>query len=180
MDIKYWATVAELIQHVITPGALIVGGIWAYRRYIVEESNYPHIETSAEISFIGQQGDVWIVEVIAVLTNKGKVPHKVQKFGFDLAAIYADEIVDVSKKHDGQVNFPHRVAKASFLGDFEYYTVGPSLVAKYSYVARVPKKATFLILHCSFNYADGRGFSHSMEKTVRVPHKPPEAAHSNH
>lgn len=170
MDLKYWETVAELVQHIITPGALIVGGIWAYRRYIVEENNYPHIETSSEITFVGSQGDFWIVEVIAVLNNKGKVQHKIEKFGFDLAAVYAEDRIDVTRKYGGQVKFPHKVVKGSFIPKtFKYFTVGPSVVAKYSYVARIPKNATYLLLDCSFDYADGRGFSHTFGKTVQVP-----------
>jgi hypothetical protein len=164
--------VAAALQSVVTAFAFIVGGIWAYRRYVVEEANYPHLETSAEIEFIGNQGDFWIAELRAVLHNKGRVQHKIEEFGFDLNALLSDDQVDIEKKWGGQVNFPHEIAKGSFLPkSFSYFVVGPNVVAKYSYVARVPKQATFLILHCWFTYSDGRGFSHTMEKTVRVPTK---------
>lgn len=164
---------AAIFQSVATPVALIGGGIWAYHRYIVEAANYPHLETSAEIVFIGQQADFWIVELLAILENKGKVQHKIQKFGFDLNALYSGDKAQISKKWGGQVNFPHEVAKGSLIPrDFAYFVVGPGVRAKYSHIARVPKTATFVILHCWFEYSDNRGFSHTMEKTARVPARP--------
>jgi hypothetical protein len=162
--------VATIFQSIITPTALIIGGLWAYRRYGVEAKNLAHIETSADIVFIGQQGDFSIVELLAILNNKGNVQHKIEKFTFDLNALHSDDPIEVSDRWGGQVNFPHEIAKGSFLPkSFQYFFVGPSVTAKYSYIARVPKSATYLIFHCRFDYVDRRGSSHTMEKTVRVP-----------
>jgi hypothetical protein len=162
--------IAAIFQSTITPVALIVGGIWAYRRYVIEAKNLAHIETSADIIFVGQQGDFWIVELLAILNNRGNVQHKIEKFAFDLNAIFSDDPIEVSEKWGGQLNFPHEIARGSFLPEsFRYFFVGPSVTAKYSYVARVPKSATHLILHCRFDYVDRPRSSHTMEKTVRVP-----------
>lgn len=162
--------IASIFQSLVTPIGLIVAGVWAYRRYVLEDSRYPHIETSAEIEFIGRQGNFWIVELRAILVNKGKVQHKIEKFGFDLNAIYGGSSVGTSDDWGGQVDFPHKEARGSFLPkSFKYFVIGPSVTAKYSHIAKVPKKASFLILHCWFDYCDDRGFSHSMEKTVAVP-----------
>lgn len=152
--------------------AVMVGGILAYRlasrRYSVRESEQAHIETTAEISFIGRQDEFWIVELKAILSNKGKVQHKIQKFWFELDAIHADDPIDVSKKWGGQVNFGNQIAKGSFIPrGYSYCVVGPSVTATYTYVARVPEWATFLVLHCWFTYDPD--FSNWIEKTVQVP-----------
>jgi hypothetical protein len=96
--------VATIFQSIITPTALIIGGLWAYRRYGVEAKNLAHIETSADIVFIGQQGDFWIVELLAILNNKGNVQHKIEKFTFDLNALHSDDPIEVSDRWGGQVN----------------------------------------------------------------------------
>lgn len=169
-ELTNFKDLASIFQSLVTPIGLIVAGVWAYRRYVLEDSKYPHIETSAEIEFIGRQGDFWIVELKAILINKGRVQHKIEKFGFDLNAIYSRSRVDTSDDWGGQVDFPHKEAEGSFLPQsFKYFVIGPSVTAKYSYVAKVPKIASFLILHCWFDYCDDRGFSHTMEKTVAVP-----------
>jgi hypothetical protein len=161
---------ASIIQSIGAPLALIVGGLWAYRRYVVEESRFPHIETSAEINFIGLHGDYWLVELRAILYNKGRVQHKIEKFGFDLNALFLGDDIELSSEWGGQVDFPHELAKGSFLPEsFSYFVIGPSVTAKYSFVTRVPVKATNVILHCWFDYSDGRGYSHTMEAVARVP-----------
>jgi hypothetical protein len=166
-DIK---DIAQTFQSLMTGLGVIAAGAWAYHRYILEENRYPHIETSAEIAPIGKKDGYWIVELQAILVNKGKVQHKIEKFGFDLNALYASDTVNTSKKWGNQVDFPHEVAKGSFIPKtFEYFVIGPGVTSKYSYVARVPREATFLILHCWFEYSDGRGYSHTMEKTINVP-----------
>ena len=148
--------------------AVLIGGVLAYRRYRARESTYAHIETSAEISFVGQQDNFWIVELKAILNNKGKIQRRIHGFRFNLNAIHADDAIDVSKKWGGQVNFANEIAKGSFVPPgYAYCVVGPSVTATYSYVARVPQWATFLVLHCWFDY--NPGFSHWIEKAVQVP-----------
>jgi hypothetical protein len=148
--------------------AVLIGGLLAYRRYRAKESAYAHIETSAEISFIGQQDNFWVVELKAILNNKGKVQRRIYGFRFDLNAIHMEDAIDVSRKWGGQVNFANEIAKGSFVPPgYAYCVVGPSVTATYSYVARVPQWATFLVLHCWFEY--NPGFSHWIEKAVQVP-----------
>jgi hypothetical protein len=161
---------ATIIQSIVTPVGLMIGGVWAYRRYVLEESNYPHLQTSAEINFVGLQGDYWIVELVAIIENKGKVPQRIKTFEFDLNALFHDETATIGKNWEGQVNFGHKLAAASFIPEsFRYFVVGPNVTSRYSHVTRVTKDASFLILHCRFDYWDARRFSHAMEKTSKVP-----------
>jgi len=160
--------------------AVVIVGLLLYRRYKARESSYAHIETSAEISFIGQQDNFWVVELKAILNNKGKVQRRIHGFRFDLNAIHADDAIDLSKKWGGQVNFANEIAKGSFVPrGYAYCVVGPSVTATYCYVARVPQWATFLILHCWFDY--NPGFSHWIEKAVQVPASTarPDKRHEN-
>jgi hypothetical protein len=158
------------IASMATTISLVVGGIWVYRRYIREEEKYPHIQSSANMEFVGKQDDFWIVELIGTLENKGKVQHKISQFNFDLNAINDDDRIEVSKEWGGQVSFPHKILDDSFLPHkLDFFFIDPGVKAKYSYIVRVPKNATFLIFHCWFSYADQRGYSHTAERTVKVP-----------
>ena len=80
MSLTLAKDLASIFQSVATPLALIIGGAWAYRRYFSEEGNYPHIETAADVVFVGQQGGFWIVELVGILENKGKVRHKIERW----------------------------------------------------------------------------------------------------
>ncbi len=160
---------ASALQSFATIISFIIGGVWVYRRYIRQQENYPNIEFSADINFIGEQADWIIIELIGLIENKGKVQHKMKEFKFDLNAIFSGEQVDVKDEWGGQVHFPHLVAEGSFLPKtWDFFFIDPGIKGKYSYVARVPKQATFLILHCRFQYFDKRKFSHTAEKSISV------------
>jgi hypothetical protein len=176
MTLSDWKDIAENFQSTVTPSptllvagfclALLVGAVLAYRRYRAMESSYAHIETALDISFLGQQDCFWIVELKAILNNKGRVQRRIHKFRFDLNAIDADDPIDANTR--GQVNFSNEIAKGSFVPKgYAYCVVGPTVTATYTYVARVPARATFLILHCWFDY--NPGFVHLMKKAVQVP-----------
>jgi hypothetical protein len=168
--VEWYQNAASAIASIATALALVAGGLWAFWKYVVQSERYPHIETSAEIEVIGLQAGHMIVELRAVLTNKGKVEHKIEKFGFDLNALFKTDPVGIAEKWGGQVDFPHRIAEGSFLpSHFSYFALGPGLTGRYSFIARVPAEASFLMLHCWFKYSDRRGLSHSMEKTVELP-----------
>lgn len=164
---------ASIFQSIVTPIGIIAAGAWAYRKYIIEASKYPHIETSAEIEFIGHHNDFWIVELKAVLTNKGKSQHRIERFEFELNSIRKNDPLLNNSNWSNQLNFPNLESKESFLPkNYNYFIIGPSVTAKYSHITKINRETSFLILHCWFEYCDDRGFSHSMERTVAVPEWP--------
>jgi len=160
---------ASSFQSIITACSLIVGGCWVYFKYLRRQENYPNIEFTADINLIGKQGEWWIIELIAIIENKGKVQHKMNNFRFDLNAIFTEDQVEVSNEWDGQVDFPQQIAEGSFLPKrYQFFFIDPGVKAKYSYIVRAPVKATFLILHSWFSYADNRGYNHTAERTVSL------------
>jgi hypothetical protein len=132
-------------------------------------ARYPNIEFSADIHVIGEQGGALIVELIADVENKGKAQHRMEEFNFDLNALLPQDPVLVDQRWGGQINFPHEICAGSFLpAHYKFFFIDPGTKAKYSYIARVPLEAAFLILHCRFEYA-GRGKTgHTAEKTIKV------------
>jgi hypothetical protein len=176
MTLSDWKDIAGNFQSTVAPPptalvaglclAVLVGGLLAFRRYRAKASSYAHIETALEIAFLGQQDGCWIVELKAILANKGNVQRRIHKFRFDLNAIHADDPIEANTR--GQVSFTNEIAKGSFVPrGYAYCVVGPTVTATYSYVARVPEWATFLMLHCWFDY--NPGFSHLMKRAVQVP-----------
>jgi hypothetical protein len=162
--IKNLAAAAQSFATIIS---FIIGGIWVYRRYIRQQENYPNIEFKADINRIGTQGEWWILELIAMIENKGKVQHKMEEFRFDLNGLYPEDQIEVSERWGGQIDFPRKLGEGSFLpAKSNFFFIDPGTRAKYSYVARVPKATSFLILHCWFKYADRRKYGHTAEKTL--------------
>ena len=176
MDIETIKDIADIAKNLATVGGVIIGGLWAYRRFIRQEEDFPHIEFSADINFVAEKGDWWIVELISTIKNKGRVQHKVSDFVFDLAALDVEDSVEVSSQWGGQVNFPRQIAQGSFLPEEnKFFFIDPGVDAKYSFVARVPRCTEVLLLHTSFKYGDDRGYTHTAECSVAVPNDLQEA-----
>jgi len=170
MSAEEWKNITAGAQSIATIVSFIVAGYWVYRRYVRSEENFPNIEFSADLNFVGTQGAWWIVEVIALIDNKGKVQHRMSEFEFDLNALYLEDPVETSKKWGDQIDFSRRIAAGSFVpAKFSFFFIDPGVKAKYTYVTRVPTQARFLILHCWFNYSDKRKYGHTAEITVKVP-----------
>jgi hypothetical protein len=177
--VTWWKDFAATIQSFGTIIIAALGGGWAYWKFGIKQERYPHVETSADIQFIGMHGTDWIVELIAYIENKGVAQHKMLTFNFDLAALNKADRLKDSSEHGGQVFFPHTLKEGSFIPEeYQYFVVDAGVKAKYSYITKVPASAAFVILHCWFEYADKRKFSHAAERTVAVPSTPPLPASS--
>ena len=172
MTIEEWDKLSSTLQAIITSLSIVIAGIWAYRRFVIQQEKYPNLIFRADINVIGKQGDDWLVELIALIDNKGKAQHKMKNFKFGLNAIFQDAALTTSDEWGGQVDFNHKIAKGSFLpATRTFFFIDPGTTAKYSYITKVTKDAAFLILHCTFDYFDNRGYSHSAEKTIKVIEK---------
>jgi hypothetical protein len=92
-----------------------------------------------------------------------------EELNFDLNALLPSDPVLADQRWSGQINFPHEICKGSFLpARYKSFFADAGTRAKYSYIVRAPKEATFLMLHCQFEYV-GRGKTgHTAEKTIKV------------
>ena len=183
MSWEDWKNACAAFQSFATGVGIVFGGIWAYRRYVLQEENNPYIEFSAGLNFIGRQAGWWVVEITGFVENKGKVRHRMREFEFELDAIYSEDPIVLDARWANQVNFRHPVARGSFLPEsFEFFFIAPTVKASYSHITMVPPEARFLILHCRFQYPNSllgrirnlvpkyrRTRAHVAEKTVRVP-----------
>ena len=162
----------SIAQAFVTIVSIIAAGIWAFRRYVVQQERYPNLNFTADINIIGKQGQETLVELIATVENKGKVQHKMNNITFELNALFANEPLVPDQRWRGQINFPHDIARGFLLpvlsADKKYF-IDPGTTAKYSYISKLPVEAKYAVMHCSFNYSKRRKSAHTAEKTVAIP-----------
>jgi len=158
------------LQSLATIASFLVAGYWAWSRFLREDERYPRLQSSAEIKFIGKHGDDYVVEIVAVLENKGRVIYMLKKLDFDLKAILAGNPVTTGTQYGGQADFAHLVAKGSFLtARVKWCYVSPGVTNRYSWIAKVPGNARMLSLHCAFHCGDRSENDHTMEATLAIP-----------
>lgn len=162
-DLKNLTAAAQSAATVI---AFAMGGYWTYGRFIRQRENYAFIEFTVDMNLIGKQDGWWIVELIANLENKGKVRHEFRDLTFDLEALYKNDPVSTNEEFGGQTYFPHVIDKRNWLPDGVYF-IEPGVKAKYSYVARLPEEAAFVMLHGHFIYLNQHA-RHTAERTIEI------------
>ncbi len=182
MDLSQLSFLLGSIESLATVIALIVGGLWAYRRFVRQREDYPHIDFTVDLKFVAVHGDSWIVEIIACLENKGCVQHQISDFDFDLRYLEHSDELQLADRFGGQVLFPHKAAQGSWLPeDWGYTFIEPGIRTHYSYIAALPAQAHIALLHGWFAYRGDRE-AHTAEKIVPVPiahvERPPAAAES--
>jgi hypothetical protein len=135
-----WKNFSATLQSFFTCVGILAGGIWAYTRYVRQEENNPYIEFSADLNFIGRQSESWIIEIIGLIENKGKVQHQMTEFQFELDAIYAGDPTELGpSKWQQEAYFGHSVARGSFLSkERQFFFIAPTVKAKYSHITLVP------------------------------------------
>jgi hypothetical protein len=78
----------------------------------------------------------WVVfgcNADSVVRTNGKVPHKFNRFNFNLFALFATDDVNISDEFGGQAVFPHEIAKGSWVPKrFSHFFIAPALFATFS------------------------------------------------
>lgn len=148
--------------------AVIIGGIWTYRRFVRTREAHPKIEFNVDVVFVHNQRGFWVVEAVAFIENKGFVRHSIKEFTFDVRYTLPSD--GIEEKAPFLVFVPHKACEGSWLPpDWEETYIEPAQRTRYSCVARIPEQATTALIHGKFYYANRD--PHTADKLVPVPAK---------
>lgn len=142
------------------------------RRRLEQREHAERIDFTVEVRFVSVQGEDWLVEVAAMLDNRGLVRHTTSELTFELRCIYPEDELSIGGADiNGQIRIPHVLATGSWLPSTWAATlIEPGLTTRYSYVTRVPRRATAVLLHGAFRYAPaGEKGHHTAESLQAVP-----------
>ncbi len=169
MDLAHFKDLADGISKYTPVLAVLIGGVWACRRFYRTREGHPKVEFNVDVEFIRRQGGYWIVEAVALMDNKGLVRHKIPRINFSIRYLKADDPVEPDTKFF--VAIPHSAAKGTWLPEgWEYTFVEPGIKTRYTVIARVPVEATTVLIHGKFFYRNGE--DHTADKLLAVPETP--------
>ena len=171
MKIEEFKNFAESLSALATFLGIVIGGAWALRKYVFRKEDFPRIEMTVNISFVGMHKNEWIVELLGLLKNKGAVPHAIQDLRFELRCLSAMDGIEDGDKVGGQLFFGTVLKEGSWTpsDSNKPMLILPGVALRYSYVYHVPITARFLILHGKLEYARG-GIDHlRADRVFRVP-----------
>ena len=157
------------LQSLATVIAIAAGGWWTYIRFVREREAVPRIQFTVAVRVIGQQASSWIVELLALVDNKGKVRHTIREFRFDLRYLNeGDQIAAGGPKIGEQVNVFRKAQEGSWMPpDWGYTFIEPGVNTRYSFISSLPSTATFALLHGRFAYEGSDDF-HTADCMIAV------------
>jgi hypothetical protein len=159
------------IQAIVTALALFLGGGWALRKYVFRKEDYPRIDFTVDVVFVGQQEGEWLVELVGTLDNRGLVPHRIEELRFSVRTLTRGEkLTDGPAEIAGQVYFAKRLIKGSWLPaeGKRNMVIHPGVVLRYRYIYRLSPETTFVLLHGVLEYGRNRP-EHRADRLVKVP-----------
>lgn len=165
-------TLAETIQAFVTSLGIVLGGVWAFWKFIIQRRHHSKIEFDVNINFLGHQDNNILIEVIALVENKGDVRHNLSDFKFDLAVLKkGDKIVNGDDRINNQVLIPHLIIKNQYWIPPNWIKsfIDPSIKQNFTYFTCIPDDSTFVLLFATFKYPKTKNEFHTAQRVFIVP-----------
>ena len=165
-----WITIVGVIESIVKTVALLIGGAWAFWRYVYQGEFKRRVEFNVDVDFIAEHRDVWLVELVASVQNKGLVTHQIENFSFKLRCIFPEDAVEeAGERANFQTNLPHKLKAGTWLpNNWGNTFVRPGICTRYVFVTAVPKRAVAVVLSGHFQYPEKHSF-HTAVKLAKVP-----------
>lgn len=107
--------VRENLSWLLPALVAVVGGVWAYAKFIVERSILPASEFDIELHEVGAQDESLVLEIVATLENRGSTSLVVQNLWIDVLYLLEGDPVELwdspskDPKRCGRVDFRRKL-----------------------------------------------------------------------
>ena len=174
-QLKLWI---QIVQGLITISAALIGGFWAWSRFVVERGLMPPSQMDISLRTVGFSESATILELSVEICNKGSSALVVCDLRVRLRYLNPEDeirvIDDPAKAAFGRVNFLHAqvlggvgagrrevrmspdgpvlLASGEFLVVPYDTFVQPGVAQYYSFVTALPRTASYVLVRSSFRY----------------------------
>jgi len=142
----------------------LVGGLWAWSKYIIERSLIPPAEFSIEYNLLGTKGKSRITEILLILKNMGGSTLVAKDIKIRVKYLMKNDNISIftDKKEGakfGRLNFLNSRSRDFLKDEKEFTVIGydtfvqPGVKQVYTFVTTIPEDAAFLLLKGEFKYA---------------------------
>jgi len=174
MILEHWKTTLEIVQHAVESVAVLLGGAWALWRFVLQRDLYSRIEFSLDATLLGRFGDEVMVELAAIVTNRGAVRHRLPAatFTFSLHVLPEGAVLQLAteKKLNGMVLFPPAlIEKRTWIPvSWEYGLVAAGASQRFTHVTKLPSTTACILLFSRFRYSDRSSEFHTCQKVFSI------------
>jgi len=164
---------ADLVGYV-EPASVIVGGIWAYWRFVFQRDRYPRVTLTPRIEQVARHNGERVVRVSVDVRNDGTVRLIIPEMWYTLRTLrYGDRILDGGPNLLGQPVFPNlEVHRRPFTHPRHVYAfVDAGTTATFTSVARLAPSTHLALVQVNMRYRDPDSDFHGAIAVVQLPVK---------
>lgn len=171
MDLEELKTISEIVQTWISSLAVFVGGGWVLWRFVLQRESHPKIEFGLELQVLGQVRDTLLVNVVAVIANRGTVRHYLRDFWFVLNHLSDDDRIRIGGPEiDGQVQFNEGSRRCYWIqADKRKYFIDAGVTQRYTHVMAIPLPIKYAHVYGHFKYPGYRKRYQSVQQAFTLP-----------
>ena len=174
MTIKDLSDVAGLVESFVKTGAIILGGGWAYRKFVLQRESEPATDIDVDVAFVGRQDAKWVLQITATLVNKSLVRVRYDNFQVTARYILSGDLIE-----DGDERIAYQLRAVRTIDDriggakrlfLNAVYINPKQEFRHRYITHLPIDATFVWVQCKFFFRlQGDMQKTNAQKIFRVP-----------
>jgi hypothetical protein len=137
---------AAIAQATATVVGVLMAGIWIVYRYWNAAKGRGNIGMECEIEILDFQQGHFILEVVATVHNKGRVPYRIRSLDLRMLGRTEEDPIEYTQAtHRNHLRFPHTLYSGSLIGRDWISKVDPGVSTKYRQVLAVPETARLVL-----------------------------------
>lgn len=164
------------ISSLVTIFALILAGAWTLYRFGISREKYPKLQFDLSVNSLGTSRDKKIVELVAVITNKGIARQYIQGFRFNILTFNDNTPFDMSDTNIEKrlkfqkVNKGNEDSKGELNWIDSKYPVfvDGGISREFRYVTALDKDIKFVMIYSKFDHEDKRWFYKNRAEHYRI------------
>jgi hypothetical protein len=137
-----------------------------------ERTHKPQIEFNIDCNFYGPQGKNYILEVLLVANNKGRVRQEFKDLTLRVRGIKDNQELTFWKGREPRLCFPEALIedKPVIPQGTEYFFAEPGEKHFFTFVTIIPETIKYILIYSTFSYLDEKGSSqsHDAERVFKV------------
>lgn len=144
----HWKEVAEAVEAIVTSGAIILAGLWAYITFVWRREGRPRIEFEVRLENLGTLNDFYVVEAASYVRNKGLVRHKIDSLQVRVRLLMqGDKPAWTDDDLAKQTKFPCQVPRAELITkDMGWSFIEAGTSQRYSRVIHFPRNFSSVLV----------------------------------
>lgn len=158
-----------IIESILTSLAILIGGGWAFYRFILNREGSPKIEFNLDLRVLGRENGNILLEVISIIENKGRVRHRVRDFTFSLLILKKEQKIEKGDERINNQLLLEKGDKISWFPKKKWFStyVDPGVTQHYTHLTYVSEEVKYISIYSRYRTIFTKSFR-TAQKTFSI------------